>query len=242
MGPHTLENGGPIRREPLHDLKTGIEAILSDESLREPAAHSERMTLLVATISEALRRHGMVATLVGGGAVEFYAPEGYVTYDIDLVVEAERGVLDRAALDGVFGDLGFARQGRHWVREDVYVEVPGSYMEDPFEQHRVGPYTMRVVRPEVVFVGRLVEFDQTGHTGHGAQAALLLQTVGDSWDETLLRDLLSRERCGNVFGAIKRIVDSGQPISDALLRDTWDRLRGRTPEVQAEEQTGEEEE
>jgi hypothetical protein len=174
------------------------------------------------------------------GAVEFYAPEGYVTYGIDLVVEAERGVLERAALNPVFAALGFARQGRHWVRDDVYVEVPGSYLEDPFDQHQVGPYTMRVVRPEVVLVGRLVEFDQTGHTGHGAQAELLLQTMGDSWDEALLRDLLARERCGNVFNALKRIVETGEPISDALLRDTWDRLRGRTSQVQAE-QTDEEE-
>lgn len=199
------------------------------------------MTLLVASISEALRRRGMVATLVGGGAVEFYAPEGYVTYDIDLVVEADKGALDRAALNTVFGDLGFVKQGRHWVRDDVYVEVPGSYLEDPFEQHRVGPYTMRVVRPEVVLVGRLVEFDQTGHTGHGAQAALLHQTLKDSWDETLLGDLISRERCGNVFDAIRRVVDSGQPVTDALLRDTWDRLRGRMPEVQSEQSDDEEE-
>jgi len=92
----------------------------------------------------------------------------------------------------------------------------------------------------VVLVGRLVEFDQTGHTGHGAQAALLLQAVGDSWDGALLRDLLSRERCGNVFGAIKRIVDSGQPVSDALLRDTWDQLRGRTPRLDAEQPDEEE--
>lgn len=177
----------------------------------------------------------MVATLVGGGAVEFYAPEGYVTYDIDLVVEAMRGVLDRSALDLAFRDIGFARQGRHWVRDDVYVEVPGTHLDDPFEQHQVGPYTMRVVRPEVVLVGRLVEFDQTGHTGHGAQAALLLQTMGDSWDEALLQDLLTRERCHNVFTALKSIVASGVPISASLLRDTWDRLRGRTSQLEADE-------
>lgn len=224
-----------MQRPPLEDLNSGIGAILSDASLREPIAHSERLTLLVAIISEALRRRGMVATLVGGGAIEFYAPEGYVTHDIDLVVETLRGLMDRAMLDAAFSDLGFTKQGRHWVREDVYVEVPGSYLEDPFEQHQVGPYTIRVVRPEVVLVGRLVEFDQTGHTGHGAQAALLLQTMGDSWDEVLLRDLLARERCGNVYNALVRIVESGEPISDALLRDTWDRLRGRTPELQADE-------
>lgn len=90
-------------------------------------------------------------------------------------------------------------------------------------------------------MGRLVEFDQTGHTGHGAQPALLLQAMGDGWDQALLEDLLSRERCGTVFAALKRIVESGEPISDALLRDTWDRLRGRRPEL-APEETREEEE
>jgi hypothetical protein len=41
-------------------------------------------------------------TLVGGGAVEFYASEVYVTYDIGLVVGADSGVLYTAALNTVF--------------------------------------------------------------------------------------------------------------------------------------------
>lgn len=57
---------------------------------------------------------------------------------------------------------------------------------------------------KVVLVGRFVELGQTGHTGRGAQAALLLQALGDSWD-------------------------------DALLRDAWDQLRGRTPRLDAEQ-------
>ncbi|HEX7239310.1 MAG TPA: hypothetical protein VF263_03510 [Longimicrobiaceae bacterium] len=221
------------------DLSAALDALLDDASLREPEAHTERLTMLAAILSEALRRRGMVATLVGGGALEFHMPEGYVTHDIDLVVESTRGLLDRGALDAAFRELGFVKQGRHWIREDVFVEVPGSYMDDPVEQHRVGPFALRVVRPEVVLIGRLVEFDQTGHTGHGAQAALMLRVLGTSWDNALLAGLLRRERCDNVYSALLRLARSGEPIIEESLRDTWDRLHGRMPEREDEHTEGE---
>lgn len=221
----TSPQGIPASGEaPLGDLRHSVDAVLADPALQEPTAHTERMALLVALLSEALRRYGMVATLVGGGALEFYAPGGYVTYDIDLVVQSQRGLLDRETLDSVFGRLGFDRRGRHWVREDVFIEVPGTYMEDPVEQHQVGPYSIRVVKPEVVLVGRLVEFDQTGHTGHGAQAVLLLRVMGAGFDRTLLDGLLRRERCERVYTTLRQIAESDAPVTDSDLRATWEEL------------------
>lgn len=149
----------------LDDLRGELDAVLTDAAVSEPASHPRLHTLACAIISEALRRHGMEATLVGGGAIEFHAPGVYFTDDLDLVVEPRTVTPHRTLLTAVFTTLGFIESGRHWVRGGLFVEVPGSYLEDPFEEYPVGPYTLRVVKKEAVLVGRLVELDQTGHTG-----------------------------------------------------------------------------
>lgn len=211
----------------LGDLRRELDAILVDPAFSDATAHRKRLTLACAIISEAFRRCGMLATLVGGGAIEFHAPGVYVTDDADLVVEARSGGPNRQRLHEVFGALGFAASGRHWVRDGFFVEVPSSYLEDPFNEIPVGPYVLRVVKKEVVLVGRLVEFDQTGHTGHGAQAVTMMRAFAGEMDRPLLDRLLRRERAGKVHAALRELAASDQRITDEVLRDTWDRLRGR---------------
>lgn len=99
-----------------------MDALLDDASLRVPEAHTERLTLLTAVLSEALRRHGMVATLVGGGALEFYMPEGYVTHDIDLVVERSGEPIIEESLRDTWDRL----HGRKPEREDEHAGGEGS--------------------------------------------------------------------------------------------------------------------
>jgi hypothetical protein len=215
---------------PLDDLRAELDVILADESLRAPGrAHLRLLTLTCAVISEALRRRGMIATLVGGGAIEFHAPGAFATDDADLVVEPASGLLDRKKLHEVFASLGFERSARHWMRDGFFVEVPGTRLEDPFSEFPVGPYTLRVVEVEVVLVGRLVEFDQTGHTGHGAQAVAMLRVLAGQLDGSLLASLLRRERAEKVFQALKDLAETDEPMADEILRETWDRLRGRKP-------------
>jgi hypothetical protein len=57
------------------------------QSWRSEREHVERVLLAAAIVSTALARAGMRATLVGGAAVEFYAPHAYSTSDLDFVVE-----------------------------------------------------------------------------------------------------------------------------------------------------------
>lgn len=220
------------RELPLNDLRVELDEILADERLQAPGRpHLRRLTLACAVISDALRRRGMIATLVGGGAIEFYAPGAYSTEDADLVVEASVGLLDRNRLHNVFADLGFTRSARHYVRDGFFVEVPGTYLEDPFREYRIGPYTLRVVEKEAVLVGRLVEFDQTGHTGHGSQAVAMLRTFAGELDLAILEMLLRRERAGRVYDVLASLAASGQPPTDEALREIWDRLRGRKPQI-----------
>jgi hypothetical protein len=62
---------------------------LLDDVLSSTRPHAERLALSAAVISAVLREHGMTATLVGGGAIEFHAAEVYTTSDIDLIVEGK---------------------------------------------------------------------------------------------------------------------------------------------------------
>ena len=124
------------------------------DAVRLDAPHVERMTLAAAIVSTALERAGMRATLVGGGAIEFYIPASYATSDIDLVVE--RGTRERFA--EVFASLGLARRDRHWVLDDLFLEVPGTWMSDPVLEMEIDSYSLQIVRKEVVLADRIVGF------------------------------------------------------------------------------------
>jgi hypothetical protein len=102
-----------------HALRDALDQVWLSE-----ADHVERLSLAAAVLTTALDAAGMRATMVGGAAVEFHAPGAYITTDLDLVVEGR----SRAALDQVFLSLGLERRGRHWVRGDLFVEVPSNRM------------------------------------------------------------------------------------------------------------------
>ncbi len=210
------------------DLVRALETVEQELDLANKAQHVERLTVTAAILSEALGRAGFTTMLVGGGALEFYVPSNYSTSDVDLVVEGASGSPIRERIAEVFAALGFAKlKGRHWERAGILVEVPGHHIDDPFIDRRVGPYHLRIVRPEVLLVEREVEFDQTGDTGHAAQAIVLLATLAKSLDSALLEQLVQRERVADVHRELGTLAASGAKVTDPLLRDLRDRLHGR---------------
>lgn len=210
----------------LADLRTALDGVEQEFGTAEDDHHIERLTLTVAIVSEALRAVGCRTLLVGGGAIEFYAPDAYLTRDVDLVVEDPSGAPVRERLATTFDALGFTKlSGRHWERNDLLVEVPGHRIDDPFIEVTVGPYRLNVVRLEVVLVGRVVEFDQTGHTGHAAQAVLLLRAAPDALDRELLQTLVRKERSERAFATLEDLAKSDTLVTDAILRNLHERLR-----------------
>ncbi len=179
-----------------------------DQSMRSDAAHVEKLTVAAAVISELLRQQGMVATLVGGGAIEFHAPGVYTTSDIDFVVEGRT----RSDLDAVLLDFGFARRGRHWVLDDTFIEVPGNWMSDPVEVVEVGPLSLRVVRREIVLADRIIGFKHWRSTAYGAQALALLQVLGASLNERLLRERLGAEDAEDAYEALLALALNRQVV------------------------------
>jgi hypothetical protein len=196
-----------------------LRAIL-DHALHTDMPHVERLAIAAAVISELLRRHGMVATLVGGGAIELYAPGVHATSDIDLVVEGGT----RTDLDAVLVAFGFERRGRHWVLEDLFVEVPGNWMSDPVDVVSVGSLSLRVVRQEVVLADRIIGFKHWRTTAYGAQALALLQVLGASLDDRLLRARLRAEDAEDAYDVLRELADSGTTIGEAELEAVLRRL------------------
>ncbi len=90
------------------------------EALTGEADPARRRLVALALVSDRLAEDGIEPILVGGAALELYTAGGYATGDVDLALP---GVPE---VDGAFADLGFRKQGRFWIREDLdlYFEAP----------------------------------------------------------------------------------------------------------------------
>lgn len=198
---------------------------LLDEVVATETDHARRLVKAAAIVSEALRREGLEATVVGGSAIEVHAPDAYTTSDLDLVVPERYGVDWNAAQERAFRSLGFERRHRHWVRDDLFVEIPSRTLSDPVVTLRVGPFDLRVIAKEVVLADRIVGFKYWGVTDYGLQAIAILAALGPELDEAALQRYLDRESARDAYGALRRLADGTEPITHERLRAELERLR-----------------
>jgi len=175
------------------------------------------MSLASAIVSAALERAGMEATVVGGSAIEFYAPESYSTGDVDLVVDRAT----REKLAEVFGALGMTPRDRHWFIGDLFFEVPSFRMEDPAQSYAVGPFTLRVVAREIVLAERIVGYRYWKYWGYGLQAIVMLRAFGRELDESVLRGWLRREQAESAYDLLRELADSEKDLSERELGEIW---------------------
>jgi hypothetical protein len=126
------------------------------KKIRQTESPLKRQLLLVALITNLLEQKGTGAPVViGGCALSYYSREVYFTADIDLAYA------DREALDAVLKDVGFKKQGRYWVNEDlkIAIEVPSSVLvgeDSPIEivEFEIG-FQCRIVGIEDLIIDRL---------------------------------------------------------------------------------------
>lgn len=83
------------------------------ESLADEPDLARRRLVALALVANRLAEDGIEPILVGGAALELYTAGGYATGDVDLALPSI------PAVDRAFADLGFAKRGRFWVREDL---------------------------------------------------------------------------------------------------------------------------
>jgi hypothetical protein len=174
-----------------------------------------------------LRREGLEATVVGGAAIELHAPDAYATSDLDLVVSGRFGIDWSAAQARTFQALGFTRSARHWVRDDLYVEIPGRTMSDPVVVMRIEPFPLRVVAKEVVLADRIVGFKYWGVTDYGIQAVAMLDAFGTELDEQALRLHLKREQAEDAYERLRHLADSDEPADTERVAKELEELHSR---------------
>jgi hypothetical protein len=116
----------------------------------------KKQLLMVALVSKLLEERGKDTPIViGGCALSYYSREVYFTADIDLAYA------DREALDKVLRDIGFRKEGRYWISEDLKlaVEVPASVLigkDSPREIVELGEgLQCRIIGIEDLIIDRL---------------------------------------------------------------------------------------
>ena len=134
---------------------------------------TERKLAVVSLIDERVRRIDWRAIVIGGLAVEFWTHGEYSTTDVDLYLP------HGPAVDDLLAELGFQKQGRHWVlpEHDFFLEAPASFPGESEEVYEVtlrSGYKVLLLSPEDVLIDRLHQFVAGGHRDVASQALSLL--------------------------------------------------------------------
>jgi hypothetical protein len=163
---------------------------------------------------------------VGGAAIEIHAPGIYLSGDLDYVIDRVQD--GTRQVSDIFEALGFRKQGgRHWVFGDLFIEQVSGPVAGPTEEVRVGESVFRIVTKEAVLRDRVVGFKQWEYTAYGEQALDMLAAFGDELNQGWLYDELRREDSLDALEALRELARSDEPVTDQVLRDLIDRLRGR---------------
>lgn len=209
---------------PHAQLRHALDLLLVAGMAEDAVDHARQVAMISSIIGDAFETAGMRVTLVGGSAIEVYAPGIFKSGDIDLVIESLSGPSHRGRLDPVFAGLGFQKFGRHWKRDDLFVEVPSQSMEDPSEVVRVGHFPLRIVSKEVLLADRVVGFKHWRHTAYGAQAIEMIAAFGSALKEHILKPRLEKEGAVDAFEALRALAEAATGVSEEELQELLERL------------------
>ncbi len=210
------------------ESRSRLDRILRRGIARAPLEHARQVAEIAGVLHDAFEAVGLRCTLVGGSAIEIHAPGVYTTGDLDVVIETQRveGASERVA--EVFTQLGFKGDARHWVRGELFVEVPSHVLSDPAEKVRVANAVFRVVAKEVVLADRIVGFKHWQYTAYGQQAIAMLAAFGERLNMAWLKSRLQSEHCMDAFLALKDLAESGTRVTEKVVRALLVKLRGRS--------------
>jgi hypothetical protein len=206
-------------------LRARLDEMLSSGLARDPAAHAGQVAAVLGVLNEAFGNHGFTVTLVGGSAIEVHAPGIYMSGDIDVVIEG--GAAASVDRDDVFQSLGFGRVGRHWRRDELFVETVPGPLAGPADEVEVAGAVFRVVRKEVLLRDRIVGFKHWRHTAYGDQAIAMLIAFDRDLDEEWLQKELAREGAEDALVALRNVARSGASVTHEGLLAIIDDLHGQ---------------
>lgn len=227
---NTSDGPRKIVSEQLSTARVALGAVASEGLSTEPARRAEQIAAVMSALTDAFRERSLRAVLVGGSAIEVWAPGAHVSDDMDIVVTGSlsesRPLPDRVA--DVFQELGFKKQGLGWLLGPIYVHVVGYDMYEPSATVELGALRFEAVEPEVPLADRMVGFKHWPNTtSYGQQAIAMLESLGDSLNEERLREQLVREDALDVLEALRALMRSGDQITEPVLSELQQRLRER---------------
>jgi hypothetical protein len=206
------------------ELRHALDLLLDAGMAEDPVDHARQVAMITSIVGKVFEAAGMRVTLVGGSAIEVYAPGIYKSGDIDLVIESLSGTSLRERFEPVFSQLGFEKSGRHWKRGDLFVEVPSQSMEDPSEIVRVGHFPLRIVSKEILLADRVVGFKHWRHTAYGAQAIEMIAAFAPALIQSILKRRLEKESALDAFEALQALAESSATVPEEKLQELLERL------------------
>ena len=186
---------------------------------------TERKLAVVSVIDQQVQQIEWRAIVIGGLAVEFWTHGAYSTTDIDLYLP------HGPAVDHLLAELGFQKQGRHWIvpEHDLFVEAPASF---PAESEELAEVTLRsgykvlLLSCEDVLIDRLHQFVSGGHREVASQALSLLRV--EDLDRKRLEARAAEEGLASALRAVDELdgrVERGESIESWQLQEIAKRLQ-----------------
>lgn len=198
-----------------------LEAALALEN------ETERKLAVVSLIDQLVQLIEWRAIVIGGLAVEFWTHGAYATTDIDLYLP------HGPAVDDLLAELGFRKEGRHWVLPDaqIFVEAPASFPaeeEEVVEVELRSGYLVPVLSIEDVVIDRLHQFVSGGHSEVVEQGVALLAAMEIDYPRLIAR--AKNEGLGDALVELERIrqrVRRGERVPSHELQEISRRLQGQ---------------
>jgi hypothetical protein len=186
---------------------------------------TERKLAVVSLIDQLVQRIDWRAIVIGGLAVEFWTRGEYATTDIDLYLP------HGPAVDDLLAELGFRKEGRHWVlpEHEIFVEAPASF---PAETEEVAEITLGsghkvlVLSVEDVLIDRLHKFVSGGHSDVAEHGVALLDAK--ELEHARLIERASEEGLSDALVELERIAQRarrGEDVPSYELQEIAKRLR-----------------
>lgn len=153
------------------------------EIIKKTESPLKKQLLMVGLLTQRLKKRNKPApVIIGGCALSYYSREVYFTSDIDLAYS------DRETLNAVLQDLGFNKEGRYWINEElkVVIEAPASSLlerEAPVEVVELGEgLECYIIAIEDLIIDRLNAFKHWKSETDGEMVELLIRRYKEDLD------------------------------------------------------------
>jgi hypothetical protein len=133
--------------------------------------------------------------LVGGSAVEFYTRGISRSIDLDLVDE-------KNVLPDILKRMGFKREGRHYYKDRIYIEIPSSFLRGRAILVKYKGKKIRIISVEDLIIDRLCACIYWDSPSDCEQARMLISGYKNKLDKQYLFDRAEKEY---VISELKRM-------------------------------------